>query len=134
MYSKQVNIELRETRNQVNNFYQRKHSDDTYADVQNIYDDPNLMRKSAAYETFDYQEVGDSDRYWVEPQSSKSQRDYLCMDSIKWLYRDQGLLSYRLKTFWNINHYLVDFCEFKIIMELNKCLKLILSRYFIIYV
>ena len=83
MHSKRVNRELRETRIELSDSQRRKFSDVSYADVKDIYDDPNLMRKSTAYESFDYEDISDGPRYQVEPHSSKSQPEYLDMFSVK---------------------------------------------------
>ena len=83
MHSKRVNRELRETRIELSDSQRRKSLDVSCADVKDIYDDPNLMRKSTDYESVNYEEVEDEKRYRLEPNSSIDQPEYLYMYSVK---------------------------------------------------
>ena len=78
MHSKRMNRELRETRIELS---RRKCSDESYADVKDIYDDPNLIRKSIAYESVNYEEVEDHNLYQLKQHSDRSQPQYLYIHS-----------------------------------------------------
>ena len=75
MHSKRMNRELRETRIELS---RRKCSDE----VKDIYDDPNLIRKSIAYESVNYSEVEDHNLYQLKQHSDRSQPQYLYIYSV----------------------------------------------------
>ncbi len=74
--------ELKQTRSEIEETTRKRLSDEVYADVRDstLYECNEFPRKSAMYESVDYEDVDNTPRYEIGPQKSRtSGPEYLDM-------------------------------------------------------